>query len=320
MYPSDIPEPKCCANANLDSVSYRFDSWLRKHYLQSLEPSVELDGMYFRINEQDQIVLTRYTGNYEYLDLGDAVDVIGAYAFCSDTTLKGIKAPSVTKIGSRAFYFSSIKQAEFNSLKEVQPSVFEGSELETIDTPELEVVSYGCFFKCKHLKTVNAPMLKHIASNAFRDCSSLSYINSELIEHIGPFAFINSATKFNTNRLQYLHPLAFKDTVIPTKLPNAPIHRKIGLFLKHLWLSHKECKECVSGKMPIVLENFTELKKLQKKIIVFLIFFFVSSGLVRCAVNILLIVFLLQYYYRLVNIYPEHSIFKYLDKKKKPNT
>ena len=114
-----------------------YDPWPPNKILeQSVDGSVEFRNMYFKIDSYDNIVLTYYHGKYAYLDLGTFVDIIGPLSFCENTTIKGIKSKSVKRIEKCAFEDSTLKHAQFNSVKIILHDAFKGAEIEFIDAPE----------------------------------------------------------------------------------------------------------------------------------------------------------------------------------------
>ena len=152
-----------------------YDPWPPNKILeQSVYGSVEFRNMYFKIDSHDNIVLTYYHGKYAYLDLGTFVDIIGPLSFCENTTIKGIKSKSVKRIEKCAFEDSTLKHAQFNSVKIILHDAFKGAEIEFIDAPELETVNAYAFWCSEHLKNINAPKLKNVTPKTFFGCNNLS--------------------------------------------------------------------------------------------------------------------------------------------------
>ena len=159
---------------NFNDIPEKYKERHSSTFAEYFDGSVEYNNMYFKINEDNKIVLTLCLDTYKYVDLGDCVDIIEPYAFCEHTNLIGLKSESVTEIGSGAFLRSSIKYATLDSLREISTGAFYNSDLIEISAPKLEVVNEEGFYACSGLSKINAPSISYIGRDAFAYCSNLN--------------------------------------------------------------------------------------------------------------------------------------------------
>ena len=168
---------------NVDSLQDLRETFLNMEFISSFNGSAEYNGMYFKINKNNKIVLTLCRNDYECLDLWDAIDIIGVEAFFGNDTVKELMAKSVTEIETRAFAHSSISYVDMNSLRKIHTSAFERSELIEIQAPNLITVQDYCFWGCEKLVTIDAPKLRCANENVFTHCQSLD----ENSKHLATF-------------------------------------------------------------------------------------------------------------------------------------
>ena len=179
--------------------------------LRLLDNSVELNGLYFKIDSNDKIILTFCNSDCKILNLGDTVDIIGPCAFAWNRHIKKVVSVSVFSIGELAFESCAVAYAEFANLKVIDAYAFKNSSIRKINAPVLERINDYAFNDCKFLNSVNAPKLKYIFKGAFKGCTRLIETNFISMEYVGEGAFegCTSLKRFYTAKLNSVHPLAF---------------------------------------------------------------------------------------------------------------
>lgn len=111
------------------------------------------------------------------------IDTIGSYAFAYMIGLDTLDISSVRYIGDHAFYMSAIKTIEIpGSVKEIQPSTFEHSDLinAVINEGTTTILNY-VFNHCYNLTDIWLPKsLTDVSESAFQSCTDLKniYYNS----------------------------------------------------------------------------------------------------------------------------------------------
>ena len=111
------------------------------------------------------------------------IDTIGSYAFAYMIGLDTLDISSVRYIGDHAFYMSAIKTIEIpGSVKEIQPSTFEHSDLvNAVINEGTTTILNETFSHCYNLTDIWLPKsLTDIAASAFLSCTDLKniYYNS----------------------------------------------------------------------------------------------------------------------------------------------
>ena len=111
------------------------------------------------------------------------IDTIGSYAFAYMIGLDTLDISSVRYIGDHAFYMSAIKTIEIpGSVKEIQPSTFEHSDLvNAVINEGTTTILNEAFSHCYNLTDIWLPKsLTDIAASAFLSCTDLKniYYNS----------------------------------------------------------------------------------------------------------------------------------------------
>ena len=124
------------------------------------------------------------------------IDTIGSYAFACTAGLDTLDISSVRYIGDHAFYMSAIKTIEIpGSVKEIQPSTFEHSDLvNAVINEGTTTILNEAFSHCYNLTDVWLPKsLTDVAESAFQSCTDLKniYYNST------SYDFYNLNFKFN---------------------------------------------------------------------------------------------------------------------------
>ena len=153
--------------------------------------SVEYNGLYFQEDSYGKIILTQCKGEYEFLNLGNLVDIIGPGVFYLNNTIRELEAPSVTIIKNGAFAYSP---------------------LEKINAPLVEKVDKYAFAECKGLHRVSFPKLSHIGVGGFANCFQMKRFNFSAIEYIDAFAFLNCylIEEVHAPKLRHIDKNAFK--------------------------------------------------------------------------------------------------------------
>ena len=111
------------------------------------------------------------------------MDTIDAWAFAYTSGIDTLDISSVRYIGEHAFYMSSIKTIEIpGSVKEIQPSTFEHSDLvNAVINEGTTTILNDVFIGCYDLTDLWVPKsLTDIAASAFMSCTNLRniYYNS----------------------------------------------------------------------------------------------------------------------------------------------
>ena len=111
------------------------------------------------------------------------MDTIGSWAFAYTSGIDTLDISSVRYIGDHAFYMSSIKTIEIpGSVKEIQPSTFEHSDLvNAVINEGTTTILNDVFIRCYDLTDLWVPKsLTDIAASAFMSCTDLKniYYNS----------------------------------------------------------------------------------------------------------------------------------------------
>lgn len=111
------------------------------------------------------------------------MDTIGSWAFAYTSGIDTLDISSVRYIGDHAFYMSSIKTIEIpGSIKEIQPSTFEHSDLvNAVINEGTTTILNDVFIHCYDLTDLWVPKsLTDIAASAFLSCTNLRniYYNS----------------------------------------------------------------------------------------------------------------------------------------------
>lgn len=158
------------------------------------------DDFIYEINENNEVVITKYIGNDENLIIpseidGKPVTEIGESAF-ENCSLTSVTIPdSVTSIGNGAFaYCGSLTSVTIpDSVTSIGVSAFSNcSSLTSVTIPD-SVTSMGkwVFWDCSNLTSVTIPDgVTFIGDSAFKNCSKLTSITiPDSVTSIGERAF-----------------------------------------------------------------------------------------------------------------------------------
>lgn len=125
-------------------------------------------------------------------DCGD-VKVIGERAFASCSKLERFDGVPYS-VGDEAFKFcSSLKDFNFNSVKQLSNAAFEFSGLLKANfSDSIQFIPYRCFANCLHLTSINLNKIESIEEAAF-SMTGLKMIELPYyLQEIGPSAFESS--------------------------------------------------------------------------------------------------------------------------------
>lgn len=94
---------------------------------------------------------------------------------------------------TRAFYYSSVEEIAFlkNSIDWIDESMFEGSNIKSIDLSNVKGISQYGFRKCKNLQNVDLSKCEYIYDWAFEGCEGLTTLKLINAWEIGMEAFKN---------------------------------------------------------------------------------------------------------------------------------
>lgn len=167
---------------------YRFISEITELFeAADIDPLYYMNDIPTRYHFESKLPKTYSIGN---------MDTIGSWAFAYTSGIDTLDISSVRYIGDHAFYMSSIKTIEIpGSVKEIQPSTFEHSDLvNAVINEGTTTILNDVFIRCYDLTDLWVPKsLTDIAASAFMSCTDLKniYYNST------SYDFYNLNFKFN---------------------------------------------------------------------------------------------------------------------------
>ena len=170
------------------SGRYRFISEITEVFeAASIDPLYYMNDIPYGYHFESKLPKTYSIGN---------MDTIGAWAFAYTSGIDTLDISSVRYIGEFAFYMSSIKTIDIlGSVKEIQPGVFEHSDLANAVINEgTTTILDEAFSHCYNLTDIWLPKsLTDVAESAFQSCTDLKniYYNST------SYDFYNLNFKFN---------------------------------------------------------------------------------------------------------------------------
>ena len=208
----------------------------------------------YRLNDDEQATITKYTGSVAYLTIPDELDGypvigIGNEVFKGNTSLRGVVIPdSITTIGDWAF--SGCKNLSDITLSKglvtLGKDAFAYTAVKSIEIPKSLETAYtgnqddraiydGPFYNCEQLKTVTFEIgSTEVAQDLFAGCTGLeSIVIPDTLTTIERGAFSN-CTSLNSvtisNSCTTIGNWAFRNCTALTKItiPNSVI--KIGEF------------------------------------------------------------------------------------------
>ena len=161
-----------CFVKTIRAISYGFDG-CKKNLTEFIAPhctSIEGEETF-----ADCEILTNVYLNESF---NWATIPLKAFSGCKKLKLlHPLQFENVTKVDKYAFSSCSdfTEKLDFPKCKEILDNAFDGSSIEEIDAPNLEVIGYMAFKGCKSLKKVSVgDKLIQIASGAFNGCTSLN--------------------------------------------------------------------------------------------------------------------------------------------------
>ena len=177
-----------------------------------IDGAVELNSMYFKIDDRDNIVLVLCQSESKYLDFGDVIDKVGPYAFYNNDNIQQMVTLSVKSIGHSAFRSSSIKHIVLPSVTYIGEYCFASSEIVSINAPVLKLISAGAFAFCHDLVELDLPKVREIGANAFDYCS-IKRLSVPELDAIKPATFIccYELMELYAPKVKYVHNGAFYD-------------------------------------------------------------------------------------------------------------
>jgi len=129
---------------------------------------------------------------------GYAVKALGENLFFEENLKNVILPPTVTEIGTKAFYGSGLENIDIQS-EDIQIGDYAFSELESLENINSNIISLGkgAFSGCVTLNSINfSDTIETIGENAFSECNNLENITlPSSVTSIGARAFSNTNIK-----------------------------------------------------------------------------------------------------------------------------
>lgn len=165
----------------------------------------------------------------------NTVETIGNFVFFTCDKLKTVAIPSVTNIGSYAFYNSGLTEVSLPAATTIGGYAFSTcTYLTSANLPAATEIQENAFNNCRSLTNINFPLITRVTRNmlagtgiteinlplvtdidhyGFYDCNALTEISLPLVTNIGNYAFYNcdalteidfpSATNIGTSAFGY---------------------------------------------------------------------------------------------------------------------
>ena len=122
-----------------------------------------------------------------------SVTRIGYEAFRECKALTSVKMPSVTSIGSCAFYLCSITSVDMPLVSSLGSQAFYGcSSITSVAMPSVTIIGVDAFQYCSSLTSVAMPSVTSLEAGAFWGCSSLTSVDMPKVTSIGLCVFEDS--------------------------------------------------------------------------------------------------------------------------------
>lgn len=119
-----------------------------------------------------------------------SVTRIGYEAFRECKALTSVKMPSVTSIGSCAFYLCSITSVDMPLVSSLGSEAFYGcSSITSVAMPSVTSIGWHAFQYCSSLTSVAMPSVTSLEGGAFWGCSSLTSVDMPKVTSIGLCVF-----------------------------------------------------------------------------------------------------------------------------------
>lgn len=123
--------------------------------------------------------------------------ILGDKAFYNCTNLTVDELTSIEKVGVSAFENAGlIQRVDSSNLKTLGKNAFKGSQIVSVNLPNIESVDSSVFENCTSLTMVSMPKLTELSSNVFKNCSALTSVDMQAVTSIGSYAFSGTALKY----------------------------------------------------------------------------------------------------------------------------
>lgn len=145
-------------------------------------------------------------------DYGKTVTSVESNTFKSRTNLQYISFPSLTNVGSYAFYGTQLKTIDLPNLEEVGYQAFasiptlsmvniplckrinaygfaSNTSLEIVDFRQCEYMSYYALYKCSNLVSIDLPNVTTLGTYVFAGCTNLTDVNLPNLEWLRDYTF-----------------------------------------------------------------------------------------------------------------------------------
>ena len=138
-------------------------------------------------------VLVKYNGMEEIVMVPDGVTKIGKSAFFKNPYIQKVLLPdTVTEIGERAFVrCSNLNVVEGGSVTRIGTYAFYFSSIQEIDLSKATIIEEAAFDDCRMLEEVNLEAVEILGNEAFNGCGNLRIVTGlEHLQEIGHAVFL----------------------------------------------------------------------------------------------------------------------------------
>ncbi len=123
----------------------------------------------------------------------EQIEYFGESAFSGCNNLQNVVLSSALTIGKKAFENAkSIVSLNTASIISIEERAFRGTDIQTVNLPNITAISRSAFENCSNLTSVNTENVTEIKNSAFEGCISLTDVNMPSLETIGNSAFKNT--------------------------------------------------------------------------------------------------------------------------------